>query len=170
MVREGCKDGCCLDCPFRHSSMVREGYKDGCFLDCPFRHSSMVRNGFSNRTQLLPTRPRQLRNGCGGTFRPSSAPGIGPRAVQTSTPLDKKPVVCSGGHGVPKASQQPGEPEEILCEGSGIDPNGDGGCGDSRVAGASQGLASRQRAAILSDITINQNLKLAPKLGVLFNP
>jgi len=41
---------------------------------------------------------------------------------------------------VPKPSQQPGKPEEIPCEGSGIDPPGDGACGDSRVARASQGL------------------------------
>jgi hypothetical protein len=39
-----------------------------------------------------------------------------------------------------KASQQPGGPEEIPCEGSGRDPPRDGVCGDSRVAGASQGL------------------------------
>jgi len=39
-----------------------------------------------------------------------------------------------------KASQQPGEPEEIPCEGSGRDPPGDGACGDSRVARAFQGL------------------------------
>ena len=30
--------------------------------------SSLVRNGSSSRTQLLPTRPRRLRSGCGGTF------------------------------------------------------------------------------------------------------
>ena len=47
---------------------------------------------------------------------------------------------CFGGHGVPKASQQPGEPVEIPCEGNARDPTGDGACGDSRVAGASQGL------------------------------
>jgi hypothetical protein len=45
--------------------------------------SSMVRNGSSSRTQLLPTRPRQLRSGCRGIFRPLSAPRMGP---QTSTP------------------------------------------------------------------------------------
>ena len=39
-----------------------------------------------------------------------------------------------------KVSHQPGEPEEIPSEGSGRDPPGDGACGDSRVAGASQGL------------------------------
>jgi len=52
----------------------------------------------------------------------------------------QKTVGCFGEHGVQKASQQPGEPEEIPCEGSGRDPPGDGACGDSRVAGASQGL------------------------------
>ena len=40
---------------------------------------------------------------------------------------------------VPTASQQPGEPEEIPCEGSGRDPPGDGACGDSRVTGAQGG-------------------------------
>ena len=38
---------------------------------------------------------------------------------------------------VPKVSQQP---EDIPSEGSSRDPPGDGVCGDSRVAGASQGL------------------------------
>jgi hypothetical protein len=46
--------------------------------------SSMVRNGSSSRTQLLPTRPRRLISGCGGTFQPLSVPRIGPRGVQTS--------------------------------------------------------------------------------------
>jgi len=31
-------------------------------------------------------------------------------------------VGCFGGHGVPKASQQPGQPEEVPCEDSGRDP------------------------------------------------
>jgi len=39
-----------------------------------------------------------------------------------------------------KASQQPGEHEESPYEGGGRDPPGDGVCGDSRVARASQGL------------------------------
>ena len=35
----------------------------------------------------VPTqKPRRLRSGCGGTFRPLSAPRIGPRGVQTLTP------------------------------------------------------------------------------------
>ena len=46
----------------------------------------MVRNGSSSRTQFLPKRPRQLRSGYGGTFRPSSAPKIGFRGVETSNP------------------------------------------------------------------------------------
>jgi hypothetical protein len=45
-----------------------------------------------------------------------------------------------GGHGLPKASQQPGQSEEIPRESSGRDPPGDGVCRDSRVAVASQGL------------------------------
>jgi hypothetical protein len=49
-----------------------------------------------------------------------------------------KTVGCFGGHGVPKASQQPREPKESPCEGR--DPPGDGSCDDSIVAGASQGL------------------------------
>ena len=48
--------------------------------------SSMVRNGSSSRTQLLPTRPKRLRSGCGGNFWTSSAPRIDPQGVQTSTP------------------------------------------------------------------------------------
>ena len=39
-----------------------------------------------------------------------------------------------------KASQQPGQPEEIPCEGSSRVPPGDGACGASRVAGVSEGL------------------------------
>ena len=48
--------------------------------------SSMVRNGSPSWTQLLPKRPRRLRSGCVGTFRHLSAPTIGPRWVQPSTP------------------------------------------------------------------------------------
>ena len=57
-----------------------------CATSCETRSSSMIRNGSSSSTQLLPTRPRQLRSGCKGTYWPSSAPRIGPRRVQTSTP------------------------------------------------------------------------------------
>jgi len=49
-------------------------------------------------------------------------------------------VGCFEGHGLLKASQQPGEPEEIPREGSDRDLPGDSACGDSRVAGESQGL------------------------------
>jgi hypothetical protein len=44
----------------------------------------------------------------------------------------------SGAHGV--KFLQPGEPEEICCEGSCRDPPGDGACDDSKVAGETQGL------------------------------
>jgi len=53
--------------------------------------------------------------------------------------LDNK-LGCFEGHGESKVSRQPGEPEEIPCEGSGRDPPGDGECDDSRVARASEGL------------------------------
>jgi hypothetical protein len=43
-------------------------------------------------------------------------------------------------HGFPKASQQPGQSEEIPRESSGRDPPGDSACHNTRVAGESQGL------------------------------
>jgi len=58
---------------------------------------------------------------------------------RSQTPAQQT-VGCFGGRGLPKASQQPREPEKIPCEGSGRDPPGDGACGDSRVTGVSQGL------------------------------
>ena len=47
---------------------------------------------------------------------------------------------CFGGHGLLKASQQPGQSEAIPRDSSGRHPPGDGACRDSRVAGGSQGL------------------------------
>jgi hypothetical protein len=44
-----------------------------------------------------------------------------------------------GGHGLPKASQQPGQSEEIPRESNGRDSGDDAYC-DSSVAGASEGL------------------------------
>jgi hypothetical protein len=67
-------------------------------------------------------------------------------------------VGCFGGNGVPKMSQQPGELEEIPCKGSDRDPPGDV-CGTSSGRSVSR-LALRHRAATLSDIIINENLKL----------
>jgi len=55
--------------------------------------------------------------------------------------------------------QRPGEPEEIPCEGSDRDPPRDGACGDSSGRSVPR-LASRHRVAILSDIIVNENLKL----------
>jgi hypothetical protein len=72
-------------------------------------------------------------------------------------------VGCFEGHGLPKASQQP---EEIPCESS-RDPPGDSARGDSISR-----LEWRQRAAILSDIIVNEKLianYLAQKVDVLFN-
>ena len=66
---------------------------------------------------------------------------------------------CFGGHGLPKASQQPGQSEEIPHESSGRDPPGDGTCHDSSDWSVSR-PASRQRVAILSGIIINKNLEL----------
>ena len=74
-----------------------------------------------------------------GTFWPSSLPRIGHWGVRPKTPGHYN-VGYFGGHGIPKASQQPGEPEEPPCEGSGRYPPGDRTCSNSRVAGASQGL------------------------------
>jgi len=88
---------------------------------------------------ILPKRSRQLRSGCRGTFWPSSAPRIGFQGVQTSKPWTIN-VACFGGHGMPKVSQQPREPEEIPCEGSSRDPFEDGVCCKSRVTRVSQGL------------------------------
>ena len=44
--------------------------------------SSVVRNGSSSRNQFLP----KIQDDSGGKFRPLSAPRIGPRGVQISTP------------------------------------------------------------------------------------
>ena len=99
----------------------------------------MVRNLSSSRTQLLPTRPKRLRSGCGGTFRHLSAPRFGPRESRPEPP-GLQTVGCFGGHGLLKASQQPGQSEEIPCESSGRYPPEDGACCDSRVAGGFQGL------------------------------
>ena len=51
---------------------------------------------------------------------------------------------CFGGNVLPKASQQPGQSEEIPSESSDRDLPGDGACRHSRLVGASQGL-SRSR-------------------------
>jgi len=50
-------------------------------------------------------------------------------------------VGCFGQHGLPKASQQPGQSEEIPRESSGRDPPGEGARRNSRVGGVSQGLS-----------------------------
>jgi len=140
-------------------------------LTCP---SSVVRNGSSSSTQFLPKRSRQLRNGCRGTFWPSSVQRIGFQGVQTS-----KPWTINCGllwrtwhvESVTTAQRAWGDPSWRLRQRS---PwrrrvrQEQGGQSISR-------LASGHRAAILCDIIINENLKLlqihylAWKVDVLFN-
>ena len=82
---------------------------------------------------------------------------------------------CFGGHGLPKATEQPGHPEEIHRESSGRDPTGDGACRDNKSAWSVSRLTSGQSAAILSGIIISINLKLllmnylALKVDVVFH-
>jgi len=136
--------------------------------------SSVVRNGSSSRTQFLPKRPRQLRSGCGGTFWPSSAQRIGPQGVQSSKPwtincgLFWEDMACRKRHNSLESlrrsswrqRQRPLWRRSVWLQKSGRSV--------SR-------LASRHRADILSDITINENLKLlqinylARKVDVLFH-
>ena len=120
---------------------------------------SVVRNGSSSRTQLLSTWSRRLRSGCGGTFQHLSAPRIGPREVQTSTPwtincglfwrtwLAESVTTTWTAWRDPSWEQQQRSPWRWCM------PRQQSGWSISR-------LASEQRAAILSDIIINKNLKL----------
>jgi hypothetical protein len=100
-----------------------------------------------------------------GTFRPLSAPGIDPEGVQASTPWTNKLWAVL---------------EDMACrkhhdnlDSLKISP-GNGACHNSRVSGASQGLHRAYRAAILSYVIINKNLKsslinhLVRKADVLF--
>ena len=123
------------------------------------RPSSMVRNGSSSKMQLLPTRPRRLRCGCGGTFWPSSALRIGPWGVQTSTPwtvncglfwrtwLAESITTTWRAWRDPSLQQWQRFPWRQ--------------CVWRQQSGRSVSrLALKQRAAILSDIIVNENLKL----------
>jgi len=120
---------------------------------------SVVRNGSSSVTQYLPKGPRQLRSGCGGTFWPSSAPRIGFRGVQTSNPWTincglfwriwcaKSIRTAWRAWGGPLWRQRQRSPwrQSVQRQHSGR---------------SISRLASRHRTAILSDIIINENLKL----------
>jgi len=116
-------------------------------------------------TQFLPKSPRQLRSGCGGTFWSSSAPRTGPRGVQSSKPWTMN---C----GLFWRTWHAESVTTVWRAWGGLP--GDGACGYSRMAGASQGLRW-DAPAIISDIIINGNLKLlqinylARKVDVLFN-
>ena len=136
--------------------------------------SSVVRNGSSSRTHFLPKKPRQFRSGWGRTFWPSSAPRIGFWGVQTSEPW----IINCGlfwrtwhAESITTAWRSWGDPlwrhrqrspwrRSIRRQQSGRSVSW---------------LASRPRAAILSDIIINEKLKLlqinylALKVDVLFD-
>ena len=121
--------------------------------------SSVVRNGSSSRTQFLPKRPRQLRSGCRGTFWPSSVSRIGFWGVQTSNPWTincglfwrtwhaKTVTTACRAWGDPFWRQRQRSPWRWSVR------RQQSGRSVSR-------LASRHTAAILSDIIINENLKL----------
>jgi len=131
----------------------------------------MVRNGSSSSTQFLPKRSRQLRNGCGGTFWPSSVLRIGPRGVQTSKP---RTINCGlfwrtwCAESITTAWADPLWRQRQRSPWRWSMQRLQSGRRVSR-------LVSRYRAAILSDIIINENLKLlqinylAQKVDVLFN-
>jgi len=100
----------------------------------------VVRNGSSSTTQFLSK--SQDDSGVAAEERSGLCQrrglALGESRLQ---PQRLKIVGCFGGNGLPKASHQPGQSEEILRESSGRDPPGDGACRDSRVAGASQDLS-----------------------------
>ena len=135
---------------------------------------SVVRNRSSSRTQFLPKRPKQLRSGCRRTFWPSSVLRIGFWGVQTSKHWTincglfwrmwhaESGTTAWRPWGDPLWRQQ----QRSLWRWS------------MRWQQSSRSisrLASRLRAAILSDIVINKNLKLlqinylARKVDVLYN-
>jgi len=156
---------------------VSEGIKRMCYKELwniitwP---SSVVRNGSSSRTQFLPKRPRQLRSGCRGTFWPSSAPRIGFRGVQTTSPWTincgmfwktwhvKSITTAWRAWGDPLWSQWKRSPRRRSVQ-------------QQKSGRSVSRLVSRHRVAIWSDIIINENLKLlqinylAQKVDVLFN-
>ena len=118
--------------------------------------SSMVRNGSSSRTQLLPTKPRRFKSGCGGTFWPSSAPRIGPRGVQTSNPWTVNCGLFWRTWLAKSAWRAWRDPSWRQRQRSPWRQ-----CVRWQQSGRSVSrLALRQRKAILSDNIINGNLKL----------
>ena len=138
------------------------------------RLSLMVRNGSSSRTHPLTTRPRHLRSGCGGTFRPLSTPRIGPRGVQTSTPRDHKLWVVLEDMACPKRHKNLDSLKRSLVKAAAEIP-----LETVRAARAEwpEGLkvCVGAEGGLLSDIIINKILKLllmnylARKVDVLFH-
>ena len=121
--------------------------------------SSVARNRSYSSTQFLPKRPRQLRSDCGGTFWPTSAPRIGFRGVQTS----KLWTISCGlfwrtwcAESVTTVWRAWGDPlwrqwKRSLWRWS---------VRQQQSGRSVSRLASRHRAAFLSDIIINENLEL----------
>jgi len=167
----------CLHLCKKGVKLVSESIKRTCYMELwniltwPY---SVVRNGSSSRTQFLIKRPRQLRGGCEGTFWTSCAPRTGFRGVQTSNPWKincglfcrtwraKSVTTAWRAWGDPLWRQRQRSPwrRSVRRQQSGRSVSG---------------FASRHRVANLSDIIINENLKLlqinylAWKVDVLFN-
>ena len=136
--------------------------------------SSLVRNGSSSRTQFLTKRLRQLRSGRGWTFWTSSAPRIDFRGVQASKSWTINCGLFSMTWRVDSVTTAWRAWRDPLWRQRQRSPwrrsmrRQQSGRRVSR-------LASRYRAAILSDVIINEKLKLfhknylARKVDVLFN-
>ena len=121
----------------------------------------MVKNGSSSRTQFLPKRSRQLRSGCRGTSWPSSEPRIGFRGVQTSKPWTVNYGLFWRIWHAESATTAWRAWGDTLWKHRQRSPWR--WCVHRQQSGRSVSrLASRRRAAILSDIIINENLKLLP--------
>ena len=92
-----------------------------CWFESHCRHISLCGRGSwtcassSLRKETTKVIRRKLLAFISAENWPSGSPDL--------TPLDSKLwAACFEEHGLPKGSQQPGEPKEIPCEGSGCDP------------------------------------------------
>ena len=136
--------------------------------------SLVVRNGYSSRTQFLPKRPRQLRSGCGGTFWPSLVLRIGFWGVQTSNPWR---INCGlfwrTWRAVSITTAWRAWRDPLWRHGG--DPPRRWSMRRQQSGRSISRFASRHRAAILSDIIINENQELlqinylAQKMDDLYN-
>jgi len=130
----------------------------------------MVRNGFSSRTQLLPTKPRRLRSGCG---KPSGLYQRRGLALGDSRPqpLDYKLWAVLEDKACRERHNNLESLKRSLVKAAAEFPLETVRAAISDISR----LASGQRAAILSAIIISKNLKLlqmnylALKVDVLFH-